>query len=195
MSEQHWKIILGSQSPRRKQLLEGLEIPFEIRTVDTNEDFDETVPVRDVALHLAERKMDALVETIKPGELLITADTTVVLGDIILNKPADKADAIRMLNLLSGKMHEVITGVCMSTSENRISFFDITRVYFRPLTPEIIETYVQKHKPFDKAGSYGIQEKIGYVGIDKIEGCFYNVMGLPVRKVFENLDIMTDGRY
>lgn len=191
----NWKIILGSQSPRRKQLLEGLEIPFSVRTSDADESFDDLVPIREVAMHLAERKMDALIQHAKPNELIITADTTVLLGDQILNKPVDEADAIRMLNLLSGKMHEVITGVCMSTKKNRISFFDVTRVYFRTLSPEIIADYVKKHKPYDKAGSYGIQEKIGYIGIDRIEGCFYNVMGLPVRKVFENLNIMTNEKY
>lgn len=191
----NWKIILGSQSPRRKQLMEGLEIPFTVKTSDTDENFEDTVPIRDVAMHLAERKMEALIKKAKDNEIYITADTTVILGDQILNKPVDEKDAVRMLNLLSGKMHEVITGVCMATKENQISFFDVTRVYFKTLSPEIIEDYVKKHKPFDKAGSYGIQEKIGYVGIDRIEGCFYNVMGLPVRKVYENLDIMTNGEY
>lgn len=190
-----WKIILGSQSPRRKQLMEGLEIPFVVKVSDTDESTDDTVPIREVATHLAERKMDALIKKAAKNDLVITADTTVILGDQILNKPVDEADAVRMLNLLSGKMHEVITGVCMATKENRISFFDVTRVYFRQLTPEIIEDYVKNHKPLDKAGAYGIQEKIGYVGIDHIEGCFYNVMGLPVRKVFENLNIMTNGEY
>lgn len=175
--------------------MEGLEIPFAVKVSDTDETTDDTVPIREVATHLAERKMDALIKKAGKNDLIITADTTVILGDQILNKPADEADAVRMLNLLSGKMHEVITGVCMATKENRISFFDVTRVYFRQLTPEIIEEYVKNHKPMDKAGAYGIQEKIGYVGIDHIEGCFYNVMGLPVRKVFENLNIMTNGEY
>lgn len=190
-----FKIILGSQSPRRKQLMEGLEIPFTVKTSEADESFEDSVPIREVAMHLAERKMDALIKNIKPNELIITADTTVILNEQILNKPVDEADAVRMLNLLSGKMHEVITGVCMSTKKNRISFFDVTRVYFRTLSPETIEDYVKKHKPYDKAGSYGIQEKIGYVGIDHIEGCFYNVMGLPVRKVYENLGIMTNDNY
>jgi len=191
----NWKIILGSQSPRRKQLMEGLEIPFTIKTLDTDESFDDSVPIREVAMHLAERKMEALIGHAQDHEIYITADTTVILGDQILNKPEDEADAVRMLNLLSGKMHEVITGVCMATAENQISFFDVTRVYFKTLSPETIEDYVKKHKPLDKAGAYGIQEKIGYVGIDHIEGCFYNVMGLPVRKVYENLGIMTNDNY
>jgi septum formation protein len=191
----NWKIILGSQSPRRKQLMEGLEIPFTIKTLDTDESFDDSVPIREVAMHLAERKMEALITGAQDDEIYITADTTVILGDQILNKPVDEEDAIRMLNLLSGKMHEVITGVCMATKENQISFFDVTRVYFKTLSPETIEDYVKNHKPFDKAGAYGIQEKIGYVGIDHIEGCFYNVMGLPVRKVYENLGIMTNDNY
>lgn len=191
----NWKIILGSQSPRRKQLMEGLEIPFTIKTLDTDESFDDSVPIREVAMHLAERKMEALITNAKDDEIYITADTTVILGDQILNKPVDEADAVRMLNLLSGKMHEVITGVCMATAENQISFFDVTRVYFKTLSPEIIQDYVKNHKPLDKAGAYGIQEKIGYVGIDHIEGCFYNVMGLPVRKVYENLGIMTNDNY
>ena len=191
----NWKIILGSQSPRRKQLMEGLEIPFTIKTLDTDESFDDSVPIREVAMHLAERKMEALITDAQDDEIYITADTTVILGDQILNKPVDEEDAIRMLNLLSGKMHEVITGVCMATAENQISFFDVTRVYFKTLSPETIADYVKNHKPLDKAGAYGIQEKIGYVGIDHIEGCFYNVMGLPVRKVYENLGIMTNDNY
>lgn len=190
-----WKIVLGSQSPRRKQLMEGLEIPFTVRLSDTDETVDDSVPIREVAMHLAERKMEALLPGAADDELLVTADTTVILGDQVLNKPVDEADAVRMLTLLSGKMHEVITGVCMATTENQISFFDVTRVYFRTLSPETIRDYVKNHKPYDKAGAYGIQEKIGYVGIDHIEGCFYNVMGLPVRKVYENLGIMTDGNY
>lgn len=188
----NWKIILGSASPRRKQLMEGLEVPFEIHTSDVDEQVDDDFPVRDVALHLAARKMDALLPLMPSNALVITADTTVVLGDLLLNKPQNEEDAIRMLTLLSGKMHEVITGVCMASHENRISFMDITRVYFRNLSEETIADYVRTHKPYDKAGSYGIQEKIGYVGIERIEGCFYNVMGLPVRKVYENLEIMTD---
>jgi len=175
--------------------MEGLEIPFTIKTLDTDESFDDSVPIREVAMHLAERKMEALITDAQDDEIYITADTTVILGDQILNKPVDEEDAIRMLNLLSGKMHEVITGVCMATAENQISFFDVTRVYFKTLSPETIADYVKNHKPLDKAGAYGIQEKIGYVGIDHIEGCFYNVMGLPVRKVYENLGIMTNDNY
>ncbi|MCG9911926.1 MAG: Maf family protein [Flavobacteriales bacterium] len=186
------KIILGSKSPRRKQLMEGLEIPFTVMTCDTDETLHEDFPVRDAALHLAERKMDDLLTICPPDSVIITADTTVILHEMLLNKPENDADAVRMLGLLSGNMHEVITGVCITAGDKRISFFDVTKVYFRHLSEETIRTYVQKHQPFDKAGSYGIQDKIGYVGIERIEGCFYNVMGLPVRKVYENLAILME---
>lgn len=185
-------IFLGSKSPRRKQLMEGLELPFTVITADTDESLPEDFPVRDSALYLAERKMDDLIHLCPADSIVITADTTVVLNDSLLNKPADEEDAFRMLSLLSGNMHEVITGVCMQTGDIRISFFDITKVYFRTLPENLIREYIRNHKPFDKAGSYGIQDKIGYVGIDRIEGCFYNVMGLPVRKVYENLLILSE---
>lgn len=189
---QNRKIILGSKSPRRKQLLAGLEIPFEVITADTDETLSADFPIRDAALHLAERKMDDLVKLCPKDSIIITADTTVVLDQHLLNKPRDEEDAHRMLGMLSGNRHEVITGVCMQAGDIRISFFDITRVYFRTLSEKLITDYVQHHKPFDKAGSYGIQDKIGYVGIDRIEGCFYNVMGLPVRKVYENLILLSE---
>jgi septum formation protein len=189
---QNRPIILGSKSPRRKQLLAGLEIPFEVITADTDETLPDDFPIRDAALHLAERKMDDLVKLCPKNSIIITADTTVIVDQHLLNKPTDEADAIRMLGMLSGNRHEVITGVCMQAGDIRISFFDITRVHFRILSENLIREYVQHHKPFDKAGSYGIQDKIGYVGIDRIEGCFYNVMGLPVRKVYENLILMSE---
>jgi septum formation protein len=189
---QNRPIILGSKSPRRKQLLAGLEIPFEVITADTDENLPDDFPIRDAAMHLAERKMDDLVNICPKNSIIITADTTVILEQHLLNKPTDESDACRMLSLLSGNKHEVITGVCMQAGDIRISFFDITRVYFRILSENLIKEYVQQHKPFDKAGSYGIQDKIGYVGIDRIEGCFYNVMGLPVRKVYENLILLSE---
>ncbi len=186
------KIFLGSKSPRRKQLMEGLELPFEIISADTDESLPDDFPIRDSALHLAERKMNDLERLCPRESIIITADTTVVLNDSLLNKPQDEEDAYRMLSLLSGNMHEVITGVCMQTGDIRISFFDITKVYFRNLSDKLIREYIRNHQPFDKAGSYGIQDKIGYVGIERIEGCFYNVMGLPVRKVYENLLILSE---
>ena len=189
---QNRNIILGSKSPRRKQLLAGLEISFEIITAETDETLSADFPIRDAALHLAERKMDDLITRCPKDSIIITADTTVILDQHLLNKPVDEADAFRMLGMLSGKMHEVITGVCMQAGDIRIAFFDITRVYFRTLPEKLIRDYVQHHQPFDKAGSYGIQDKIGYVGIDRIEGCFYNVMGLPVRKVYENLILLSE---
>jgi septum formation protein len=189
---QNRPIILGSKSPRRKQLLAGLEIPFEVITADTDETLPDDFPIRDAALYLAERKMDDLLNLCPKNSIIITADTTVIVDQLLLNKPTDEADAMRMLGMLSGNRHEVITGVCMQAGDIRISFFDITRVYFRKLSENLIREYVQQHKPFDKAGSYGIQDKIGYVGIDRIEGCFYNVMGLPVRKVYENLILLSE---
>jgi septum formation protein len=182
-----YHIILASQSPRRRQILQDAGVSFESKSKDTNEDFSSTLPKHEVPVFLAKKKAQAFLPELKENELLITADTVVIIGDEILNKPGNKDEAIQMLTKISGRMHEVVTGVCITTLNKQISFSDLTRVFFLPLSQTDIEYYVDKHKPFDKAGSYGIQEYIGYIGIEKIEGSYFNVMGLPIHKVIAEL--------
>ena len=185
---QKYKIILASNSPRRQQLLYEMGIHFEVRVKPVNEVFPENLSNEEVAIFLCELKANAFVEDeFKDDELLITADTIVCLGDEILNKPNDRGHAIEMLTKLSGKMHEVITGVCLRSKEKMKSFSVSTNVYFRELSMNEIEYYVDVFQPFDKAGSYGIQEWIGFVGITKIEGSYFNVVGFPTEKIFEAL--------
>jgi septum formation protein len=181
------RIILASQSPRRRQILEGAGIAFESRSKDTNEDFPSTLPAAEVPVYLAQKKAAAFLPELQPDDILITADTVVIVEGKILNKPADKKEATEMLQLLSGKMHQVITGVCIHSSAQQVSFSDLTNVYFLPLQNKDIEYYIDHYHPFDKAGSYGIQEYIGYIGIEKIEGSYFNVMGLPIHKVITTL--------
>jgi septum formation protein len=179
------KIILGSQSPRRQELLAKLDIDFEVRVQETDELFPADMPLRQVAQYLAQMK--AQVQSVAPDEVLLTADTTVLLGEQILNKPADADEAIAMLTLLSGKTHEVVTGVCLKTLHKTIAFSDSTLVEFLPLTPAEIQTYVHRYMPLDKAGAYGVQEWIGLVGIRKMIGSYFTVMGLPVHLVYQEL--------
>ena len=179
-------IILASNSPRRQELLRNLGIPFSVRVKETDESFPADMQADEVARYLAEQKAKAFLGELNE-ELLITADTTVVLADDVLNKPADAAEAFKMLRRLSGTSHQVITGVCLLRHNNLISFSDVTKVYFRQLEDEEIHYYINDFKPFDKAGSYGIQEWIGMIGIEKIEGSYYNVMGLPVEKLYQHL--------
>jgi len=182
------KIILASNSPRRKQLLHDMALDFEIRVKQVNENFPENMQKEKVALYLCEKKASAFSqEEIAEDEIIITADTIVCLGDQILNKPGDRDHAIEMLKTLSGKKHEVITGVCLRSREKVKSFFVSTNVYFKNLTQIEIEYYVDHLKPFDKAGAYGIQEWIGYIGIEKIEGSYFNVVGLPTARLYEEL--------
>lgn len=182
-----YQIILASQSPRRRQILKDAGIEFESRAKDTNEEFSPTLPKKEVPVYLAKKKAEAFLSELNHNELLITADTVVVIGNEILNKPGNRHEAINMLQKISGQMHEVVTGVCLTTHKKQVCFDDLTRVYFLPLSPSDIEYYVDHYKPFDKAGSYGIQEYIGYIGIEKIEGSYFNVMGLPVHKVIAEL--------
>jgi septum formation protein len=181
------KIILASQSPRRRQILKDAGIDFESRAKDTNEDFPPTLPKKDIPVFLAQKKAAAFLPELNNEELLITADTIVIIGEEILNKPADRKEAIQMLQKISGKMHEVVTGVCLTTKDKQVCFADLTKVFFLPLSLSDIEYYVDNHKPYDKAGSYGIQEYIGYVGIEKIEGSYFNVVGLPIHRVVQEL--------
>jgi len=179
------KIILASKSPRRQELLRGLGIPFEIRTKEIDEDFPNTIDTIDVASFLAKKKAEAFELSI--DEILITSDTAVLLTNRILNKPQNTEEAIEMLKSISGKTHKVCTGVCIKSIEKEVLFSDFTTVTYKPLSTDEIEYYIKHFKPFDKAGSYGIQEWIGFIGIEKIEGCYYNVMGLPLSKLYQEL--------
>lgn len=178
-------IILASQSPRRKTLLEWAEVPFEIIIKPTDESFPQDMPVEEVPVYIARNKAKAIGDNHKT---ILAADTVVVLNNEIIGKPAGREDAINILSRLSGKTHLVITGVVILKGEKEIAFYDITEVEFHKLTPEDIAFYVDKYKPYDKAGAYAIQEWIGVVGIKKITGDFYNVMGLPVSRVVKNLE-------
>lgn len=155
--------------------------------MDVDETPPEGLPAHEVAEHLARLKADAWPGTLAPDQVLVTADTTVLLGDLLLNKPVDHADAERMLGLLAGRTHRVITGVCLRTATRTISFSDTTLVTFGPLSAEQIAYYVERYAPLDKAGAYGVQEWIGYVAVERIEGSFYNVMGLPLHRVHAEL--------
>ncbi|KEO72508.1 Maf family nucleotide pyrophosphatase [Anditalea andensis] len=178
-------IILGSKSPRRQDLLKGLDIDFEVLVKDTDESYPPDLDHTKIAIYLAEKKADAF--SLSKNDLLITADTVVLIGNSILEKPINTHEAHLMLKALSGQKHTVITGVCMRDLTKKISFDDITEVHFAHLSDAEIEYYINRYHPFDKAGSYGVQEWIGYVAVNKMEGSFYTVMGLPVHKVYEKL--------
>jgi septum formation protein len=182
-----YHIILGSRSPRRKELLSGLNIPFDVQDIDIEENYPEQLVGVDIPMFLAEKKADAFAEKMDENTLLITADTIVWHEGLVFGKPINKADATRMLKELSGKTHQVITGVCISTLNKRKTFHAISEVCFARLTPEEIEYYLQNYQPYDKAGAYGVQEWIGYVGVEHIEGSYYNVMGLPVQRLYAEL--------
>ena len=182
------KIILASNSPRRKELLAGLDVQFEVRVLKgIDESYPATLPTAEIAEYIAQKKAAAYRETIAADELVITADTIVVLGDEVLGKPKDAADARRMLRELSGQTHQVITGVVLTTKERQEHFSVVSNVTFKELTDDEIDYYVETYKPMDKAGAYGIQEWIGYVGVTRLEGSYFNVMGLPVQRIYEAL--------
>ncbi|HQV51859.1 MAG: septum formation protein Maf [Flavobacteriales bacterium] len=181
------RLILASASPRRRQLLQGLDLPVEITSVDVDETPPEGLPNDHVAEYLARKKANAWKGQLAPDQVLVTADTTVVIGDVLLNKPEDAADARRMLAMLSGRTHRVITGVCLRTAEKTVSFSDIAHVTFGQLTPEEIAYYVERYSPLDKAGAYGVQDWIGYVAVERIDGSFYTVMGLPLHLIYAEL--------
>ena len=183
-----YRLVLASNSPRRKELLTGIDVAYEVRTLpDIDESYPETLPHEEVAAFLARKKAAAYLPALKEDELLITADTIVLLDGTILGKPADKDDAMRMLRILAGKKHRVITGVCLTTSGRQESFSDTATVTFGPLSDEEIDYYVSRYDPLDKAGAYGVQEWIGYVAVEKMEGSHFNVMGLPIHKVYHAL--------
>ena len=186
--QNNWRLILASNSPRRKELLEGIDVEFEIRVLpQIDETYPESLPVEEIGEYLARKKATSYLPDLKNNELLITADTVVLLNDRILEKPVDAEDAKRMLKILSGKTHRVITGVCLSTKNKQVSFLDTAHVTFGELLDEEIDYYVSTYMPMDKAGSYGVQEWIGYVGVKRIEGSYYNVMGLPIYKLYKAL--------
>jgi septum formation protein len=181
------KIVLASKSPRRQALIGELGIPFEVRIKEVEEIYPETLDIYKVPEFLADLKAAPLRSELKKGEVLLTSDTVVVFNNTILGKPKDEQHSFEMLSTLSGEIHEVVTGVSLSSTEKEISFSSLTKVYFSELSPEEIQHYIETFKPMDKAGSYGIQEWIGYIGVQKIEGCYYNVMGLPLHDVYAAL--------
>jgi septum formation protein len=181
------RIILASASPRRKQILEWAEIPFDMMPSDFDEIVPESLPVSEIPVFLASQKAAMVRKQVAAVKIILAADTVVVLDGQMLGKPLDRADAIRMLSLLSGQIHEVITGVALTNGKKEILFAETTRVRFHPLTHAEIEHYVDNYRPYDKAGAYAIQEWIGVTGIHSIDGDFYNVMGLPVSRVIQEL--------
>lgn len=182
------KIILASQSPRRKQLLEWAEINFEVEVSAADETYPEDFPVEKIPVFIARNKAKAVQQKHNDGSIIIAADTIVVLNNEVINKPVNRDHAIKILRSLSGKMHRVITGVVLLLKEKEISFADVTQVTFHKLTDEQIFFYVDKYKPYDKAGAYAIQEWIGVAGIKSVNGDFYNVMGLPVSRVLQEIN-------
>lgn len=179
------KIVLASASPRRKQLLSEAGFVFEIRVKNVNEDFDPILAPEQVPVWLAKKKALAFEsDDISENEILITADTVVILDGKVLNKPADKAEAVEMLGSLSGRKHTVVTGVCLRFGNQLEVFSDSTHVYFKNLEPEEINWYIDNCQPFDKAGAYGAQDWMGMIGIERLEGSFYTVMGLPIHQVY-----------
>lgn len=182
-----YTILLASKSPRRHYLLKELGLDFEVRTKEVDESFPEQLKAAEIPLYLCEKKAAAFDEELTDNTIVITADTIVWLDGHVLNKPQNYNDAVRMLQLLSGKMHEVYTGVCLKSKHKTTSFVALTKVYFKELSLEEIEFYIRNYNPYDKAGAYGAQEWIGYIAIDRIEGTYFNVMGLPVRELYEAL--------
>ena len=181
-------LILASASPRRQQLISGLGLKFKVELPDhTNEFYDSSIPIDIVPQFLAKMKADSFGRQLVESEILLTADTLVLCDGTILGKPVDKDDAISMLSNLSGRMHKVVTGVNLRSNRGEAEFSSSTDVYFRDLSNEEISYYVDNYSPYDKAGSYGAQEWIGYVAIEKISGSYFNVMGLPVQKLYREL--------
>jgi septum formation protein len=187
IKEYPYQIILGSNSPRRQELLKSLGFTFLNKPINADEDFPVDLLAEEIPLYLAEKKADAYPEDLKDNEILITADTIVWCEGKVFNKPANFVEGKKMLESLSGKMHEVFTGVCLKSGNKQTTFYDVSKVYFKKIKPEEIEYYLTNYSPYDKAGGYGVQDWLGYIGIDKIEGSFYNVMGLPVKELYEEL--------
>ena len=188
MVAKNYKIILASNSPRRKELLAGIDVDFEVRVIqDIDESYPVDLPTKDIAEYISRKKAAVYQERMADDELIITADTIVVLDSEVMGKPHDEADASRMLHELSGRTHQVITGVTLTTTTRQQSFSVETDVTFKTLSDEEINYYVQRYRPFDKAGAYGIQEWIGHIGVTGLQGSYFNVMGLPVQRIYEAL--------
>jgi septum formation protein len=179
-----YQLILGSASPRRQQLLAGLGVPFRVEVRETDESFSNQLQGHEIPVHIAGCKADAFSNDLGENDVVITADTVVWINGHALNKPSDRSDAIKMISELSGNTHEVYTAVCVLTKTGKTIIWDETKVHFSRLDQDEIEFYVDQYKPFDKAGAYGAQDWIGLVGIDKLEGSYFNVMGLPVHKLY-----------
>lgn len=187
MATSDHSLVLASRSPRRRQLVTDLGFPVRFVDIDVVEVVPEETAAADIPLYLAKLKSEGYLEPLAKGELLVTADTVVVHGDTVLGKPHSEDDAFRMLRLLSGDRHSVYTGVCVRDNSRTVSFVERTDVYFRHLSDEVISQYVSQGSCMDKAGAYGIQEWIGKVGVERIDGCYYNVVGLPVAKLYETI--------
>jgi len=183
----NYHIILASQSPRRHQMLKELGLDFKIQTKDVEEVYPDHLKGEEIPVYLAKLKAEAFVLDLNEKELVITADTIVCVDDMVLGKPKDREDAVNMLKTLSGRSHQVISGVCLKSKEKEASFSTTTHVHFKELSLEEIDYYIDNYKPFDKAGAYGIQEWIGFVGIDGIEGSYFNVVGLPIQRLYQEL--------
>ena len=183
-----YKIVLASNSPRRKELLAGIDVDFSVRVIDgIDESYPTDLPTKEIAAYISQKKAAAYRQTMAADELIITADTIVVLDGIVMGKPRDEADACRMLRALSGCTHQVITGVTLTTINRQSSFSVETDVTFKTLTDDEIHYYVSRYHPLDKAGAYGIQEWIGHIGVTALHGSYFNVMGLPVQRIYEAL--------
>jgi len=190
---QQFELLLGSKSPRRQALLKSLGLHYTLADIEVEEDYPENLKAEEIALFLCAHKANAYnSKALKNNQVLITADTIVWLEDECIGKPVDRNDAIKMLNKLSGKQHTVYTGICLKTCKKQSAFYAKTLVTFDVLQQHDIEYYVDHFKPFDKAGSYGIQDWIGFIGITGIEGCYYNVMGFPVQKFYQQLELFLD---
>lgn len=188
MVSDRYQIILASNSPRRKELFGGLDIPFKVRVLDgIDESYPQDLPTKDIAGYISQKKAAAYRQSIAADELIITADTIVILGEKVMGKPKDAGEAKTMLHELSGKTHQVITGVCLTTREKQVCFSVETDVTFKTLSDSEITYYIDHYHPFDKAGAYGIQEWIGHVGVTGMNGSYFNVMGLPVQRIYEAL--------
>ena len=184
-----YKIILASQSPRRHYLLKEIGLEFEIKLKQfIDESYPDHLKREEIPLFIAQKKAEVFIGELSENEILITADTIVWLNDKVLQKPKDQDDAIKILNELSGNCHQVYTGVCIKSASKEVAFTSCTDVYFKKLTYPEIDYYIKHFQPFDKAGAYGIQEWIGYIGVEKINGSFFNVMGLPIQKLYTELD-------
>ena len=183
-----YKVILASGSPRRRELMAGLGVNYEVRILpDVDESYPDTLQGEEIPLYIAKEKADAYIPMMQPDELIITADTIVWLDGEVLGKPRDREDALQMLRTMSGRTHEVFTGVCITTTDWQRSFTAQTEVRFATLSEDEIIYYVDNFKPMDKAGAYGVQEWIGFIRVENISGSYYNIMGLPVQKLYREL--------